>query len=61
VMIAVAVWGGTLSLGTFIFGPDPLTGEVTFAPSVARGVIAAGCVTIFVAGWAALLQHRKST
>lgn len=61
VMIAVAVWGGTLSLGTFLFGPDPATGEVTFAPSVVRGGIAAGCVAFFVGGWALLWLRRKST
>ena len=62
VMIAVAVWGGTLALGAFLYGPDPTTGEVTFTPSVVRGGIVAGCVAIFVGGWALLLrQRRKST
>lgn len=61
VMIAVAVWGGTLALGAFLFGPDPATGEVTFAPSVVRGGIVAGCVAIFVGGWALLLRRRRGS
>jgi hypothetical protein len=61
VMIAVSVWGGTLALGAFLFGTDPTTGEVTFAPSVIRGGIVAGCVAIFVGGWALLLRRRRGS
>ncbi|MBP90711.1 MAG: hypothetical protein CMJ64_29035 [Planctomycetaceae bacterium] len=59
VMIAVAAWGFTLAFGAFLHGPDPATGEVTFAPSVVRGGIVAGCVAIFVGGWALLLLLRR--
>ncbi|MDA1052954.1 MAG: hypothetical protein O3C40_21080 [Planctomycetota bacterium] len=60
VMLAVSVWGSIIALGAFLFGLDPATGQVTFAPNVVRGGIVLGFVAIFVGGWALLLRGRKS-
>jgi hypothetical protein len=59
VMLAILIWGSTLSLGAFLFGPSP-DGTVTFAPSVSRGLIVFSCVSIFLGGWALLLRQRGS-
>jgi hypothetical protein len=61
IMLAIAVWGGLLALGAFLFGLDEETGGVTFAPSVARGGIVAGCVGMFLAWWALLLRMRRGS
>jgi len=60
VVLAVAAWGSMLALGAFLFGLDEATGQVVFAPNVARGGIVIGFVAIFVGGWALLLRGRKS-
>lgn len=59
VMLAVAVWGSLLAFGAFLFGPNELTGQVAFAPSVVRGGIVLGFVAIFVGGWALALRGRR--
>ncbi len=60
VMLAVAVWGSVLALGALLYGPDPMTGQVIYAPSAVRGGIVLTCVAIFVGGWALLLRGRRS-
>ncbi len=60
VMIAVAVWGSVLALGALLYGPDPISGQVVFAPSIARGGIVLGFVAFFVGGWALLLRGKHS-
>lgn len=59
IMGAVAVWGGLLALGAYLFGPDPKTGVVTFTPSLVRGAIVGGCVAAFLVWWWLLLRRRK--
>ncbi len=60
VMLAVAVWGSVLALGALLYGPDPMTGQVVYSPSVVRGGIVLTFVTIFVGGWALLLRGRRA-
>jgi apolipoprotein N-acyltransferase len=58
-MFAVAAWGATLALGTTLFGYDQATGEVHYAPNPLRGLIVLTFVTVFLAGWGALLLAKR--
>lgn len=49
-MLAVAVWGGLLSLGALLFGIDE-QGTVSFAVRPVRGLIAIVCVGGFLSIW----------
>lgn len=60
IMAAVAVWGLLLALGTALFGVDPETGQVTFAPNLARGIIVFGCVAAFLGIWLLALRRRRA-
>lgn len=61
VMLAVAVWGVVLSLGAFLFGIQPETNKIVFAPNFIRGAIPAICVLVFVGGWAFLVWRQPKT
>lgn len=49
-MLAVAVWGGVLSLGALLFGIDD-QGTVSFNVNPTRGLIAVVCVLGFIGVW----------
>ena len=57
-MIAVASWGGMLSLGTLLFGIND-EGVVTFAVQPVRGLVAILTVAGFIALWAVTDLWRK--
>jgi hypothetical protein len=59
VMLAVLLWGSLLALGSFLFGFDASTGEVTWAPNIWRGAIVEFCVLGFVAAWWFLAARRS--
>ncbi len=58
IMLAVAVWGGLLSLGAFIFGRDA-SNTITFAPNPVRGLIVLACVSAFLGSWIVLLAMLR--
>lgn len=58
VMLAILAWGGTLTLGAFLFGYDHQTQEITLAPNPLRGLVVLSCVGIFLGGWLLLLRMR---
>ncbi len=59
VILAVAVWGGALSIGAFLFGLDPQSKSIELSPSFARGLIVLGCVAGFLGFWIVLLVARR--
>jgi hypothetical protein len=59
VMIAVAVWGGMLALGTFLFGLDAETGKPAFRPNPFRGLIVLCVVGTFLGVWSLALRSRQ--
>ena len=58
VMLAVAIWGVLLATGAWLYGYDPATGEVRFAPHALRGGIVLACVCTFLGIWGLLLWRR---
>jgi hypothetical protein len=59
VMAAVAIWGGLLSLGSFLFGIDIAAGKPVFAPNPLRGLIVLATVTGFLGVWWAAWRARR--
>jgi hypothetical protein len=60
VMAAVAIWGGLLSLGSFLFGIDIAAGKPVFSPNPLRGSIVLGTVAGFLGVWWAALRARRN-
>jgi hypothetical protein len=60
-MWAVFAWGTILAVGTALYGYDPATGEVHFAPNLLRGVIVESCVLGLLGIWLLALSRRRST
>lgn len=59
VMLAVAVWGGLLSLGAFLYGMDLAAGKPVFSPNPFRGLIVLGAVSGFLGVWWLALRARR--
>lgn len=59
VMIAVAVWGGLLSIGALLFGIDMEAGKPVFSPNPVRGLIVLAAVGAFLGMWLLAWRRRR--
>jgi hypothetical protein len=58
IMGSVFAWGCFLALGAALYGVDPESGAITWAPQPLRGVIVFVSVTGLLVGWSWLLRQR---
>jgi len=59
IMLAIAIWGGTLALGAFLFGYDEQADTVVLSLNPARGLVVLSSVTLFLGGWGVMLWIRS--